>query len=397
MTPYITKFFSHSSQEVRKDSRTSLLKANRQIGRKVRDWNKDYVEIKDLYQFPLEKLCVFRKLYSDTLISVQVETIAIAQDRLASMAGIYQRISAQSLYQWPDSWLYAMTGPLHEIINQRDQPPTDADMPDLPSSEGGDTNGIDDSIRPSPRRIQDLRVGYTVLGDKILGYEPIQRWSKAMRENIILGWIFFIQIEGTNPLKYATGSEVGDQQALAYHQLPDTEKYDVRNSISKYRQEPSDEFEGIKGVTYRPNSASDSRLPDTWVLVGKKSTPGAIHILTRSALRAWLSKPLADKYIDDFLVENDIHPPWALLDFDPDPANESRYLTLQYPAPRRNSSVAYSTRSRSLAPSSAVTSNEMHALSSKFDKLLEMLIEDRKEQQEERKLNRELMMRLLPG
>ncbi len=100
------------------------------------------------------------------------------------------------------------------------------------------------------RQIQPLRPGFKILGDPILGYLPIQRRSKVMAgETIILGFRVFVKVDGTSPLKVAIGSEIGDAAALAYHQLPENEKHDVRKNAAKYATMAAAEFVEIIGVT----------------------------------------------------------------------------------------------------------------------------------------------------
>ncbi|CAM1503428.1 Fc.00g082040.m01.CDS01 [Cosmosporella sp. VM-42] len=73
--------------------------------------------------------------------------------------------------------------------------------------------------------------------------------------------------------------------------------------------------------------------PETWISVEMKDDEKEF-ILNRTALREFLHHGHADKLIDDFCVNNNIVPPWAGTYF-PDPRNRTRYMSLEYPAPRR--------------------------------------------------------------
>ncbi|KAI1406967.1 hypothetical protein F5Y13DRAFT_143209 [Hypoxylon sp. FL1857] len=255
-------------------------------------------------------------------------------------------------------------------------------------------------FRP-PKPLQEVRAGFTILGDEILGYQPMQRRNKVMHgETIIVGFRVFVKVDGVNPIKVAMGSEIGDAAALAYHHLPEEKKNDVGRSAARYITLSPAEFSKVIGVAWIAGATRSDRLPPTWVWVALGSDSTKAHIMTRPTLRQWIGTRLADKYIDSFFVERDIVPEWAAIGYTTDPGNDSRYLSLTYPAPRQVLSARYDLRPRvqdNRAQNSAGRDTGMDELSRKFDRLMEFMIEERKEVRQERREQNDLLMRLLPA
>lgn len=166
------------------------------------------------------------------------------------------------------------------------------------------------------------------------------------------------------------------------------------DSLKKVGRLPAYAFSRITGHMTTPGSGLATRAPNTYIRVDLShvnNLPSSlrlekVHILIRTALRNWLRKSLADKYIYDFLVNNNIIPPWI----DPEAASNTGYLSLQYPLLSYTSPslIAITARAnpRAVMPARpAVASNEIDSLTAKMDKLLAYLVKDRKLQQEDRR------------
>ncbi|KPM41092.1 hypothetical protein AK830_g5499 [Neonectria ditissima] len=255
------------------------------------------------------------------------------------------------------------------------------------------------------RPLQPLKPGYTLLGDKILGYRVLSGRSKTTGDIIPRSFKFFIETPSSSLFKVVSGTEIGDLAAQEYHNLPEEEKNDVGQYLDEtWKRNPRD-FSAITRIGWvEPLHPPMDRYPETWVEVAAKGDAGYL-ILHRTALRKWLTQ--ADKQIDSFCSENNIIPPWADTQY-PDPRNIIRYMALEHPAPRRRMIENYQRRaaiggsggSSRLAMEDhryrpRVTQNDgsIDQLTHTIEHLAKLMIEDRKDRQEDR----EILKRLLPS
>lgn len=65
----------------------------------------------------------------------------------------------------------------------------------------------------TPKRLQPLRPGYFILGDKTLGYVPTMRRNRIIGEVDYWGGRFILEDEGPSGIEYATDNEVGSDVA----------------------------------------------------------------------------------------------------------------------------------------------------------------------------------------
>ncbi|OBS20243.1 hypothetical protein FPOA_06630 [Fusarium poae] len=273
-----------------------------------------------------------------------------AEKQLLVLQQSYLNTSRLRKHQWPEGWGDMMEKAVRERLNEinkgesqaeHEGNASDIDMDDNFNNSSSlttlDSEVGDDTILPVIRPIQKLRPGYTLLGDKILGYRPMKRYNRYEGQYFTHSAKFFVETPGSEGFKILSGADIGYQAALAYDRLPDNEK----NDVGRY-------LEGVENGALNPNAydgilsvgAKESvyemtdRLPETWVQIAVKGDddPSKAKIVHRSAFRKLVDN--ADKEIDSFYVEIGVPPPWATTPY-PDPCNAVRYMALEYPAPRR--------------------------------------------------------------
>ncbi|KAI0398855.1 hypothetical protein F4802DRAFT_613303 [Xylaria palmicola] len=444
MTPRIKAFFRDLEGAVNLSVLDTIDKLNMAI---EKDNHKHQRSVLTMYNVPRQRLIFFQYAQRRILVSFNLGLFDVArvQEEMRWLQEHFTKTRQRGLYQWPETWTQLLMEPLRQKLESVGLPKEQQTAPEISGKgkasvykgegdegEGGEGEDDDDeSMDDGPpdqnpsRQIQPLRPGFTILGDPILGYMPIQRRSKVMMgESIILGFRVFVKVEGVNPLQVAGGSEIGDAAALAYHQLPEHEKNNVGQNAAKYATMPPAEFVKIIGITWVPGSSRSDRLPITYVWVGTRTDSGKPEIMTRTTFRQWIGTRMADKYIDSFLVEKGITPEWAAMGFLTDPANDSRYLRLTYPPPRQ--AAHYNLRSRiqnggfqgfpalqgsgiqgfpALQHGSGLQGlpvpqredGGVQELTRKFDQLVELFIRGQEEAREDRQQQREMMSRLLPA
>ncbi|KAH6884986.1 hypothetical protein B0T10DRAFT_564393 [Thelonectria olida] len=316
-----------------------------QINKKITKLNVEGNRPATAYQFDTTKLLSLKMNQHQIVSDFNQKRIDHndAPNRLKAIRNFYQNRCAGGHFHWPNDWAEYIIEPVRKVLGIDDEAMTEADpkigsdsesLSDAKSDSGSDVSMHDNPIRPV--QLVMNRPGYTILGDRILAYEPIKRRLRSTGEESILGFRFFVQCDGGTGMKYATGSDIGHPAAIAYHRLPEKEKNDVRDSSVKYEGLPMTKFGRITGAATRDESGRDWRLCDTWVNVQMNDgTPQEVNIMPRTTLRAWMGPKLADKLIDGFFHEVGVTPPWADTPY-PDPANGSEYLKLHWPAPRAN-------------------------------------------------------------
>jgi hypothetical protein len=255
-----------------------------------------------------------------------------------------------------------------------------------------------------------------MLGDEILGYIPLRRRSRYSNgESLLIGFRVFIEVKDTGDFYVASGSEIGGMAAIAYDKLPAEKKNDISKNTEKY-QDPT-EFVDILGVACIAGTSRSNKYPITYVWVKTTKPTKHADILTRSSFRQWLGASIADKLIDNWFVKKKITPEWAIMGFDTDPANDSRYLALTFPPPRQRrqgwdnrwdnpqprieaGASAHSLRSRNTATNmqasglghSRMQDGDVTVL---LNQLIITMVEDRKERREDRKVQQAFMGKFL--
>lgn len=273
-----------------------------------------------------------------------------AEKQLSVFRQAYLNTSRLRAHQWPEAWGGFMEKAVRDKLGEinKDDPASeqqgdnsDADMDDVINNElplttvGSEVNG--NTAASVVRPIGSLRPGYTLLGDKIIGYRPMKRYNRYEDRYFTLSVKFFVETPGSAVFKIFSGAEIGYQAALAYDRLPDTERNDVEKyleSVTNRALNPS-MYDGILGVCAKESVYQMSdRLPETWVQIAVKGDddPLKAKIVHRTAFRQLVDH--ADKEIDSFYVQIGLQPPRATTPY-PDPRNAVRYMALEYPAPRR--------------------------------------------------------------
>ncbi|KAI1345771.1 hypothetical protein F5Y01DRAFT_322781 [Xylaria sp. FL0043] len=396
VTPYIKAFFRDVEGAIDFACLHRIDQINSQIEKE--NYNRRR-PVLTMYQVPRRWLLFFQYAQRRIIMSFETElfTTERAQTEIVWLREYFARTCQRGLYRWPMTWARLLMDPLHqklELLGMSRQSPIlratsnddDIEMEDIDEEieEGAEGNHRQHTSRP-------LRPGFTSTGDPILGYIPLQRRVMA-GELLVLGFKFFIKVDGINPFKMASGSEVGDAAAFAYHQLPEDKKNNIQENAAKYATMAPAEFVQILGVTWVPGTASTSprRLPTTYIWVETRTYSGKPNIMTRTTLRQWLGARSADQRVDSWFVTNGITPEWTVSD----PANDPRHLRLTYPRPERSSN--YNLRSRMQIPPSRGDS-EIEELSRRLDQLVGLFARGQEEAREDRRLQREIMNRLLPA
>ncbi|RSL73741.1 hypothetical protein CEP54_000280 [Fusarium duplospermum] len=339
-----------------------VLKGNNRIKR----LNSEAKRPSDAYLVPPEVLYALTQQQKQVVDTAENHGVREAEKELSLLRQNWLNTFKKRENQWPESWADIMERAVRERLDEIGKNKIDPNQPGDPMN-GGDTNQVgdpmdgldtnqsdhsargssvsttmsvtagDDTTQPIVRPIQSLRPGYTLLGDKILGYRPLKRYNRYEEQYFTHSMKFFVETPGSNIFKIFSGSEIGYQAALAYDRLPESEKNDVGRyleDVSNGKMDPG-AFEKILSVGAKESEFEMiDRLPETWVriaMAGDENTSKA-KIIHRTALRSWVDN--ADKLIDSFYVDNGIEPPWAFTRF-PDPRNAVRYMALKYPAPRR--------------------------------------------------------------
>lgn len=255
---------------------------------------------------------------------------------------------------------------------------------DYMDQDGMDQDNMKQEI-PPPRETQLQQVGRTPLGDRILGCCVLERKCKVTGQKSPVGWRFVVEVPEANPVKLVPGSELGYEATRLYHELPEEQKNIINGMEEVYKDVRPNLFVGIRGVAFY--RLGTSGICYVWVDRQDDPNPQKAHILSRTALRAWIGHKLADKKIDDFLVKRGVRPSWAptygQLTY---PSYDRNYLELAYPR-------AIQSPSRLLRSGDAYNMQQQIVVA--IQELVKMSIEDRKERREDRAENRELMERLL--
>ncbi|KAI8955289.1 hypothetical protein F4801DRAFT_381293 [Xylaria longipes] len=403
-TPCIKAFF----EDVEGGIKFSLLNAVDKINDQIQKDNINYRRtVLSMYQVPRQKLLLFQYAQRRILMSFETKIYDFArvQKETSWLLEHFTKTRQRGLYSWPAAWTQLLMEPLHrklEILGMFREQQMLPDMENATALLDDDVEMEDVEEEESPRYpntgrpIQPLRPGFTITGDPILGYSPVQRWSKAIEgERVLVDFKFFVKVDGVNPIKIASGDKVGSTAALAYHHLPEQKKNNVKENAAKYATMEPTNFVEIIGVAWVPGSAGTTsrRLPATYVWVKTLTSSNKPNIMTRTTLRQWLGTRLADQHLSSWFATRGITPEWTVSD----PANNSRHLRLTYPLPRQSSN--YNLRSRiqtgGLTPSGE--DGQMEELGRRFDQLVDLLVRGQEEAREDRRLQREIMNRLLPA
>ncbi|KAF5530434.1 hypothetical protein FMEXI_13554, partial [Fusarium mexicanum] len=114
-----------------------------------------------------------------------------AEKQLSVFRQAYLNTSRLRAHQWPEAWGNFMEKAIRDILNEinKDDPASeqqgddsDVDMDDVVNNgpplttAGSEVNG--NSAASVARPIGSLRPGYTLLGDKIIGYRPMKRYNR---------------------------------------------------------------------------------------------------------------------------------------------------------------------------------------------------------------------------
>ncbi|KAK3933433.1 hypothetical protein QBC46DRAFT_414774 [Diplogelasinospora grovesii] len=117
----------------------------------------------------------------------------------------------------------------------------------------------------------------------------------------------FVEVKGPNPLKVKRSNEVNDNEMLECRGSKDLQN--IKAEEYMYRMLSVQDFMRIKGVAWLLETGNDERPCWTYIWVEIRNISDHEPIMSRSALRDWLTKKKADKKINDFVVEKRIIPP----------------------------------------------------------------------------------------
>ncbi|KAM5358843.1 hypothetical protein ACJZ2D_014941 [Fusarium nematophilum] len=371
---YVQSYFSNFEREDEKavheiqKKNSSIKKLNRQGGREA-----------NIY---LADMDVFSALRSQQLrvVSNRMDKKTDsrqARKELSVLENMYYKSAIQRSHQWPEGWVDFIEKAVQQKLDEinRNEPDQDEEAgktdEDINMGEDGSSVYSDDSAMaelesmsldgaplsptrsqprarspPPARPLQMLRKGYTLLGDRILGYRVLSGWNKIMGQEVIRGFKFLVETEEPSLFKVVRGTEIGDQAAHAYHNLPEGEKNDVGKSLEAFGKARPEDYRKLTRVGWvKTLYDTENRFPETWLCVEMQDGPNNVkeHFVHRTALRQLMSH--ANKLIDSFCVDNGIQPPWATTSF-PDPSNDFKYMALEFPPPRRRARQNYRRPSR---------------------------------------------------
>ncbi|KAK2777121.1 chaperone protein [Colletotrichum kahawae] len=339
------------------DSKTDIKKMNN----KIKKVNEKKGRKGDLYQMS-EGIATSMR---DDLNSLQTKMKPEdAKAKAESVKTTFRRQCSNEYNQWPLAWADAFG----KVADQRLVALTTY-QPGEPKQNARKRKGKQDN-RNSSRVGQDVNMEDApgVTGQK----SPV-------------GWRFVVEVPEANPVKLVPGSELGYEATRLYHELPEEQKNIINGMEEVYKDVRPNLFVGIRGVAFY--GLGTSGICYVWVDRQDDPNPQKAHILSRTALRAWIGHKLADKKIDDFLVKRGVRPSWAptygQLTY---PSYDRNYLKLAYPR-------AIQSPSRLLRSGDAYNMEQQIVVA--IQELVKMSIEDRKERREDRAENRELMERLL--
>ncbi|KAI0410354.1 hypothetical protein F5X98DRAFT_359712 [Xylaria grammica] len=405
MTPHIKAFF----QDVKGLINFRLLDAVDKTNKQIEKENYNCQRPITIYEVPRQKLLFFQ--YAQRRILMSFETmvfdVARVQKEVLWLQAHFTKTRQRGLYRWPAEWAQLLIEPLIQkleflgmpreqqmlpraedntaLLDIEDVDMDDVEMEDVSiedvETEDGDEEAVDIHHQNAPHQIQPVRPGFTSFGDPILGYFPVQRQSKT-GETIILGFKVFIKVDDINPIRIISGSEVGGAAVLAYHQLPEHKKNNVRENAAKYPTMAPTDFVDIIGVTWVPGS-SPGRLPITYVWAKTLAGSKKPNIMTRTTFRQWIGTSLADKHIDSWLLNKGIIPEWTA----------SKSLRLTYPLSKRSSNLKPYVRTSVQPPTGE--DDRVEELGRKFDQLVDLFTRGQEEAQEDRRQQREIMRKLL--
>lgn len=398
---YVSKIFKQLETPIDQAYKRKIGDYNHQIRVLNKETNKLPL---DTYQVPLAELTKIHYACMDAAKNITTETtpetIKPVINGLQKFVQIYFR-KAQK-YQWPagiyesfkDSLIGRIAGDKSKAQQIKEQPidnkpqqHNDMVMDDAPQPNG--------SAEVRLRQIQPLKAGFTILGEEILGYIPIMRWNKFLKKDIPEGFKILIRQPGTNPIKYATGSQVGSQAILEYDQSGKIN--DLREYRGLFKKHDVTNFQEIIGIAWNPWTGSTVRVQDMyiWVQLREELVPGKAHILMRSNFQGWLGTELANALIDDFFVKRDLTPPW--IDREGTSHFQDNYLPLVYPLPsgrqarKARLNIGYNSALALPAPSTLTgqrsgeppLTDRIEALLERFETRLN-LFEDQMKEQDER-------------
>ncbi|CAM1508781.1 Fc.00g056290.m01.CDS01 [Cosmosporella sp. VM-42] len=332
---YIERFFSNFE-----NPEDDIMRKIEEKNKMIKESNEEATRNPDLYQVPQKVLEAFRQRQEDVVETQKTKGSKAAKEDLQNVRLQYEKTRAMRMFQWPKGWWVIIESAVQKRLDEVDDSDSSSSSDNDNDSEfegnqsiAPDVMSLDTSPQPQTRRLQGFKPGYTSLGDRILGCKVYWKWSVIENKKNVTKVKLFIERD-ENPKRIIVTSDIGDQAARDYYNLPENEKNDVSTRLETMRKMGPQDFLTITRVGWvEPVYPPERGYPETWISVEMKDDEREF-ILNRTALREFLRPSRADKLIDDFCVNNDIVPPWANTYF-PDPQNRTRYLSLEYPAPRR--------------------------------------------------------------
>ncbi|KFY31835.1 hypothetical protein V493_00753 [Pseudogymnoascus sp. VKM F-4281 (FW-2241)] len=221
----------------------------------------------------------------------------------------YQNVVTNHIREkgYPNSWVIVRSEDGREIENDVDMNP-----PARPASEG-DADEIKYALQK-----YSFKPGYTSDGERILGCCPVYRTSWVDGVESFHHGYFMIEKPGElNPVALMSSADVGRQATLGYLQLPDDEKYDLRDNDYKYDQRDTIAFRRVIGFASNPPQSkeikSGFRYPTGYVLAMFDYGKGEVPLpMTRGKLRMIMGVKAADKEIARFYEITKLTPPWEV-------------------------------------------------------------------------------------
>ncbi|RSL93383.1 hypothetical protein CDV31_014739 [Fusarium ambrosium] len=292
--PYFSKFDETDSK-----IENGIRKGNNRIKR----LNDESGRSKELYQVMGAVIYSLKQQQKYVVDTAEKKGIGEAEKQLEVLRQQCLGTCNKRDHQWPQSWVDIIERPVRERLDEIGKNEVDPNQLGDPmdgldnnqSDDGASESSVsttmsvtagDDTTQPIVRPIQSLRSGYTLLGDKILGYRLIERYNRYERQHVTYSMKFFVETPGSRIFKIFSASEIGYQAALAYDRLPESEKNDVGKylkDISNGKMDPG-AFEKILSVGAKESEFEvTDRFPETWVqiaLAGDKN-PSKAKIINR--------------------------------------------------------------------------------------------------------------------
>ncbi|KAJ5003450.1 DnaJ-like protein [Colletotrichum sp. SAR 10_99] len=191
---------------------------------------------------------------------------------------------------------------VNQDVNMEDAPGGSASNTGHNAGMGQSMDVDEEHVSPNrPNEDSDYNAGQDGMDQDNMKQEIPPPRETQLQQKSPVGWRFVVEVPEANPVKLVPGSELGYEATRLYHELPEEQKNIINGMEEVYKDVRLNLFVGIRGVAFY--RLGTSGICYVWVDRQDDPNPQKAHILSRTALRAWIGHKLADKKIDDFLVK----------------------------------------------------------------------------------------------